>query len=335
MRSTAVPSGSLLLAALILSLGSTAYGNVALAEKLYQDGRRLFTSGEYDAACPKFAESYRLDPGGGTLLNLAACHEKQGKTATAWSEYELARQEFRRHGDEREGYAADQVNKLKVLLSFLTIEVITAWSIPGLVVRLDNIELGKVAWSADTPLDPGRHIVTASAPGYEDWSTTVNVSSNADVIHVVIPVLKKQKSSGKATASSTMVNTSAGATEPQSTEPKSPQPFRDSNVLSAPVVISGSATLAMGALFAVGGFFYLQEREKSQNTGKSPAYRAFYTGQANSWGVATLFGAGGVVSGAVLTTYFLASGGSDEQSAAAVSPWFGARAAGASIEGRF
>jgi hypothetical protein len=47
--------------------------NPAAAQALYDEARRLSQGGNYADACPKFKESYQLDPGGGTLLNLADC----------------------------------------------------------------------------------------------------------------------------------------------------------------------------------------------------------------------------------------------------------------------
>ena len=55
------------------------------AEALFEEGRRLVAAGSFVDACPKFADSQRLDPSPGTLLNLASCYEKLGRSATAWA----------------------------------------------------------------------------------------------------------------------------------------------------------------------------------------------------------------------------------------------------------
>lgn len=56
------------------------------ADALFTEERALLDAKNYDEACPKLAASQKAEPGAGTLLALALCHEGQGKTATAWGE---------------------------------------------------------------------------------------------------------------------------------------------------------------------------------------------------------------------------------------------------------
>src|ERR1700733_5702276 len=61
-----------------------------VAEALFEEGRKLVADGNFADACPKFADSQRLDPSPATLLNLASCYEKQGRSASAWVTYREA-----------------------------------------------------------------------------------------------------------------------------------------------------------------------------------------------------------------------------------------------------
>ncbi|NOU28880.1 MAG: hypothetical protein HOO96_13330, partial [Polyangiaceae bacterium] len=49
------------------------------AETLFREGRKALEAGDYAVACAKFAESQRIEPAPGTLLNLAGCEERSGK----------------------------------------------------------------------------------------------------------------------------------------------------------------------------------------------------------------------------------------------------------------
>ena len=80
---------SVWIAGLILATSSAAWAaptpeDVALSEALFREGKTLLQEGKFDQACPKLAESHRLDPAGGTLVTLGLCYEGAGKTASAW-----------------------------------------------------------------------------------------------------------------------------------------------------------------------------------------------------------------------------------------------------------
>src|SRR4051812_19591407 len=61
------------------------------AEELFDEGRKLMRSrATLDEACRTLEESLRLWDRGDTVLNLALCHRLQGKTATAWAEFDKA-----------------------------------------------------------------------------------------------------------------------------------------------------------------------------------------------------------------------------------------------------
>src|SRR5262245_24888909 len=108
------------LAAASMGATATAMGqggtDTVLAEDLFRQGRELMEGGNLAEACPKLAESYRLDRALGTLINLAYCHEKQGKSATAWAEFRQAAAEARALRDDRETFAQKHIAALEAQL---------------------------------------------------------------------------------------------------------------------------------------------------------------------------------------------------------------------------
>jgi serine/threonine-protein kinase len=187
-------SVSCLAVVLVAAAGSPARAqspaDVAAAEALFRDGRKLFDDGRYAEACPKFAESQRLAPAPGTLLNLAGCYEKQGLSASAWATFKDAASEAHRKGrQDWEQLARDRATALEPKLSHLTVTVPDASAIAGLTVRRDGEELGRAGWGTAIPVDPGQHVVEATAPGHEKWSQTVQVDAGAASASVTVPAL--------------------------------------------------------------------------------------------------------------------------------------------------
>jgi len=160
----------------------------ALAEALFRDGRQLIEAGNAIAACPKFAESQRIDPKLGTLLNLASCHEQMGKTASAWAEFtEAASQASATDQRERADFANEHAAALEKKLIYIVVEVNSPPQ--GLVIKLNDQELSAAALGSPIPVDPGEHAITVTAPGRKPWSMQLKAEEGPARIPVLIPAL--------------------------------------------------------------------------------------------------------------------------------------------------
>ena len=164
----------------------------AASETLFRDGKRLLDQKDYERACPKLAESFRLEPATGTLLALAMCHEGQGRIATAWAEYADAAARARREGrPDREQAAREWAGALESRLSTMTISVSDAAAkTAGLEVKRDGVVVGTGAWGTAVPVDPGEHVIEAVAPGKKPWTRTVAVRAASSRETLMVPALE-------------------------------------------------------------------------------------------------------------------------------------------------
>lgn len=173
----------------------------AAAQALFEEGRTLMQQKKYDQACAKFAESQRLGPASGTLLNLGECHAKANRTASAWAAFSQAiALAHSANQADREAYAKERVAEIEGSLVKLALKVDVGDS-KGLVVKRDNVELGQAAWGTPVPVDPGPHVIEASAPGKKTWKTTVEVGSER-LLEVPVPALEAAEPSADASTGS-------------------------------------------------------------------------------------------------------------------------------------
>jgi hypothetical protein len=159
------------------------------AEALFEDGRRLVASGKYAEACPKFEASQKLDPSAGTLLNLASCWEKQGRSATAWGAYKEAASLADAAG--RKDYVATaqrHADALTPKLARLTVTV--EQPVDGLQVKRDGSPVDRAEWGVPIPVDSGSHTIEASAPRHKGWATAIAVGQDGAQATLSVPPLE-------------------------------------------------------------------------------------------------------------------------------------------------
>ncbi|WP_437313979.1 tetratricopeptide repeat protein [Sorangium sp. So ce385] len=173
-------------AALLACPGASAQvRDPAAAEALFDAGRAALQAKDYDAACPKFRESYELDPAPGALLNLADCEEKRGKVATAWSIFRQLARDLPAN-DDRRPIAQARAAALEGRVPRLTIRLA-----PGAprdtAVQRSGIPVGAGSLGAPLPVDPGEVQVTATAPGRKQKTFTVQLAEGAQAELLVAP----------------------------------------------------------------------------------------------------------------------------------------------------
>jgi hypothetical protein len=205
----------------------------ALAVQLFDQAEALLAQQRTAEACPKYAESFRLDPQLGALIYLAECYEKNGQLASAWGSYREAEEMAQKRGDERAAHAHERAGALQPRLDRLQIDVPQAARVPGLEVLRDGVLVAETLWGNQAAIDPGKHHIEARAGGYKPWQTDIEVSGEAKATNIAVP------------------NLAVDATALASLGPKPATPGASQRL--AAVVVGGAGVVALG----VGGFFGL------------------------------------------------------------------------------
>jgi hypothetical protein len=198
------------------------------AQALFDRGIAEMKDGKLDDACKHLAASLAKLPDSGTQGALALCTTKQGKLATAWALWkELA---VTAPTDAMKSSAARAATELEPRLPRYQIK--SKPPIAGLVVKLNGtaVDLGV---DVPLPVDPGKVIVTASAPDHEDWTGEV-AASEGQVTSIDIPALKAKP-------------------QPMPITPETPAPIvvasPKRNMLAIGLAAGGGVSLIAGAVF--------------------------------------------------------------------------------------
>lgn len=305
----------------------------AAAEALFQEGRALLAEGKTAEACAKLEASLAAEKASGTALNLARCYEKLGKPATAWAQFVEARHLASVDGyPDREAEARRRIKALEPKLSRLT--VVVARPVPGLIVRRNGEVMAEGSLGTPIPVDPGRHDIEASAPGYLSVSTAVEIDATPTQRAVELPALLPAPDEAGASPA-------VGADEASNAGPSA------TLVAGAVLTTLGGAGLVVGA--ALGGVAMGELSEVEDDAALCPDKICTAAGRDQVSGAERLAHGstvGFVVGGALLVTgvvlLLLAEPepeGDAEQAEpmarARVIPWVGAHGAGATVGGSF
>ncbi|MCS6898324.1 MAG: hypothetical protein RMJ98_05505 [Myxococcales bacterium] len=256
------------IAGLLLVLSPTVClaqsGDQAAADQLFREGRQLMAEKKYAEACAKFEASQKMGPAMGTLLNLAVCHEAEGKLATAWGEFAQVEAAARRNGNkDREEFARQHLKELEPRLPKLTVRVPPAVRKSGLVIRRNGQDLAEGAWSVALPIDPGVVKIEASAPGFQLWrgELTIGEKETKEIeVPELIPEPRPEPTTSTAPIAPAPISSPSATHSIQRTALAPPTGWSATKTTGA--ILGGVGLLGLG----VGAYFGLQafsDREDS------------------------------------------------------------------------
>ena len=255
------------------------------------------TAGALTEACPKFAESQKLDPGAGTLLNLAACYERNGQTASAWATYtDAAIAAERGNRADWATRARQKSAALQPTLSKLSILVPHTSEIAGLEVKRDGSVVGAGEWALPIPVDAGPHVVEASAPNKKKWTTTVQVGTSKDQVAVSVPSLEDVEISAVA-AGPTAAPLAPSQTTPATDEPS---PGSTQRTVGLAVLGVGVVGAALGTVFGLNATSKHADAKANCNADQSACNSAGVGQMKDARSAATLSTIGFIVGGAAI-----------------------------------
>ena len=316
----------------------------AAAEALFENGVQLMKAGRFAEACPKLETSQRVDPGVGTLLYLAECYEKLGRTASAWATFREAESVARAQNQaDRARTAQARAQKLEPELSYLTVNIAPDAKVEGLVVRRGTSVVFPDLYGVAAPVDPGVVELEASAPGYRRYSAQVKVGARAKEV-ATIPKLEPEPGADVPPPVAATPGAAAAA-QPSPTETPSEPPRKEAPPESKPdhtlsYILGGVGIVGIG----VGSYFGLRAFSKNSDAKQfcddqnvcNDQQGIELTKQAKD--AALISNIGFAVGGAALATgivlFFVAPGG-DESNALRVSPSIARNGGGVSVGGSF
>ena len=160
------------------------------AEALASAAAALVERGDYAHACAKYEASARLDPSARRFMKLADCQERAGMPARAWMSFGDAQDWAQSRGDKvLAASAQDSAKRLDAKLGRIEIVVPPDNEIEGLQIRRDGALVADAVRGVPVPVDPGAHVISATAPGRRAWSTTIGLSPGTTTVSVIMPFL--------------------------------------------------------------------------------------------------------------------------------------------------
>jgi hypothetical protein len=155
------------------------------AREQFAQALALQTGGDWAGALALLKEVAAIKPTPQVRFNIALCEERLGRLVAALGDYELA-------GSDAQSEKADQVreevdSRLDALRARVPRVVVQrAEGAESATISLDGVALGDSVVNTPLPVDPGPHVVEATALGYQPFKQSFRVAEQQTA---TIPVM--------------------------------------------------------------------------------------------------------------------------------------------------
>lgn len=149
---------------------------IAVARELFEQGKLLQDRGEWSRANAQYRKALDIKDTPGLRYRVGYCEEQLGNLVEAGVEYDRARELL------ESGVRADDVAELlpRTIASLQrrtpSLTLVLQDPPPNVVLRIDGDLLAPAVVGKSIPLNPGKHSIVVSAPGYRSFAQTVGLA---------------------------------------------------------------------------------------------------------------------------------------------------------------
>jgi hypothetical protein len=306
----------------------------AQADAEFNLGKKLMDDGNVSAACAKFAHSQELDPKLGRLLNLAFCHEQEGKTASAWSEYNGAAALAEQKGQaERVSFAREHAASVAKKLAFVHLDV----PANAATLEVDGAGIARDKWPNPIPFDPGEHKLVVTAPGKKDIVSVFVVGTTPGMTDFHIAPLADEGETPAPAETTAPPASPSPAQAPSAAAPAetAPAPSTGPNRVPALAVAGGAgAALVVGTVFGLEAMSKRNDANSAGCVNKSCDSRgSSLISQAKTFATVSTIGFAVGLAGAGAATWLFVKPPGGDATSARLFPVVGREMAGLGMQG--
>lgn len=300
--------------------------DIASARKIGFEGMKLAEKGDCTAAVDKLARAEKLFHAPTTLGRLGECQVQIGKIVEGTENLgRVAREELASNAPAAFVAARARARKqLAAATPKLAHAKIVVKAPPDATVSIavDSLPVNSANLGEERVLDPGPHLVEASAPGYLKASTAINLrEGGTEEVTLKLLVDPEAARALRAAAATPPPSTSSSAGAPTETRPPAPEQQRPNRTLAYVVLGVGVVGVGVGSVFGLTALSKKNDLSKAcpndncRTTEQSTLDSAKTSGTIST--IAFAVGGGALILGGVL--FFTASGSSSSSSSSSAS----------------